>query len=688
MNNEKNKFPRIQTRLFIGLLIFILSSSIISIFYYRDINELNKVTNSIIEHPFTVTKSAHHIDIYINAMHSAMKDVVLSKNEIELNNSINLINANEQLIYDNFEIIKEKFLGDLENVKDAYTTFAAWKPIRDEVINLVKNGNVDEAVKITKEKGNDHIVLLFQKTYKMIDFANEKAASFNQDSIDILLKAKRNFLLTLIASLGLGVILFMWIFYSISNPINKMIERIKNVPGDTVKEFPKNVGNQLAVLDFAISEFENRERILEEKVCERTNELTEARNLIVNAIDNAPIGIVEVGMDGKFKKANMAFCDIIGYSIKELAEMTFSELTVEDDNNTGKEFVEKAIGGGVQKAMFEKRYIHKSGRIVFTCVSSLLVKDANNKPLHFFSQISDVSEQKKYEHELASHKNELENEVNIRTNELNDKALRLEKSQQALTFLLEDVNEMKKQLEHSNSKLNESNTELEAFSYSVSHDLRAPLRHINGYIDLISRRFPDSLPEKGLHYLSIISNSANRMSMLIDDLLKFSRTGRKEMRLANIDMDSVFQEVWGTIKKETVKRKIEWTTSPLPMVFGDDSLLTLVWYNLLSNAVKFTKKKETARIEIGFKDDSNECIFMVRDNGAGFDMKYASKLFGVFQRLHSNEEYEGTGIGLANVKRIIQRHGGRTWAEAEVEDLPMGKAGGATFYFTLKKSQL
>ena len=226
-----------------------------------------------------------------------------------------------------------------------------------------------------------------------------------------------------------------------------------------------------------------------------------------------------------------------------------------------------------------------------------------------------------------------------------------------------------------------ANKELEAFSYTVSHDLRAPLRHISGYIDLLTKRFPDSLPEKGVHYLNSIDDSANQMGMLIDDLLQFSRTGRKEMKKSKIDMNKLFQEVLETIKEEAVNRKIEWTISSFPNVFGDYSLLRLVWYNLLSNAVKFTQKKKIARIEIGFEEKSDEFVFMVRDNGAGFDMQYASKLFGVFQRLHSTEEYEGTGIGLANVQRIIRRHGGRTWAEAALDK-------GATFYFTLNNKVL
>jgi len=229
-------------------------------------------------------------------------------------------------------------------------------------------------------------------------------------------------------------------------------------------------------------------------------------------------------------------------------------------------------------------------------------------------------------------------------------------------------------------QLEASNKELDAFSYSVSHDLRAPLRHISGYVDLLTRRFPDALPEKGKHYLNTIADSVHQMGLLIDDLLQFSRTGRQEMRLINLDMNTLLQEVLETIKSDLLGRNIEWILATLPGVFGDPALLKLVWFNLMSNAVKFTRKKENTCIEIGFREEDTEYVFFVRDNGAGFDMQYAHKLFGVFQRLHSIAEYEGTGIGLANVRRIIFNHGGRTWAEAEPDK-------GATFYFTLPKQK-
>jgi PAS domain S-box-containing protein len=226
------------------------------------------------------------------------------------------------------------------------------------------------------------------------------------------------------------------------------------------------------------------------------------------------------------------------------------------------------------------------------------------------------------------------------------------------------------------AQLEASFKELEAFSYSVSHDLRAPLRHVSGYVELLNKHFHSDLPEKGQHYLNSVADSVRLMGMLIDDLLQFSRTGRMEMHQSDFDMNEIVKEVKESLCKDNPDRKIEWVLGKFTSVYGDEAMLRLVWMNLLSNAVKFTRTRKKARIEIGVRKEKKEMVFFVRDNGVGFDMKYAQKLFGVFQRLHPTEEFEGTGIGLANVHRIVLRHGGRTWAEAET-----GK--GAVFYFSI-----
>jgi signal transduction histidine kinase len=230
------------------------------------------------------------------------------------------------------------------------------------------------------------------------------------------------------------------------------------------------------------------------------------------------------------------------------------------------------------------------------------------------------------------------------------------------------------------AKLEAANQELEAFGYTVSHDLRAPLRHIDGYVDMLRDEAP-AVGEKGTRYMKVISESAKQMGLLIDGLLAFSRMGRSAMTLAPTAMAKLIEDVRVELAPDMKDRTIEWHIGPLPSVRVDRALFKLVWTNLLSNAVKYTKNREKTVISIGYEEKGAELEFFVKDNGAGFDMKYIENLFGIFQRLHLKEEFEGTGIGLANVRRIVARHGGRTWAQGELD-------AGATFYFTIPKTSL
>jgi len=237
------------------------------------------------------------------------------------------------------------------------------------------------------------------------------------------------------------------------------------------------------------------------------------------------------------------------------------------------------------------------------------------------------------------------------------------------------------EIQSANERLREANEELESFSYSVSHDLRAPLRHIDGFVDRLGKNPAVLADEKSKRYLGIISESARHMGNLIDDLLVFSRMGRTEMRETKVDLAAMVNNVIKEMAEETANRTVDFNSHDLPVVQGDPAMLHQVFANLIGNAVKYTRTRERAEIEISATETTKEYIVFVRDNGVGFDMEYSHKLFGVFQRLHRSDEFEGTGIGLANVRRIIQRHHGRTWAEGKLNE-------GATIYFSLPKYNL
>jgi hypothetical protein len=241
-------------------------------------------------------------------------------------------------------------------------------------------------------------------------------------------------------------------------------------------------------------------------------------------------------------------------------------------------------------------------------------------------------------------------------------------------ILAERVRQRTRELEQANRELGAANKELEAFSYSVSHDLRAPLRHIDGFSNLLVENYGAQLPEDAQRLLQKVRDGARRLDQLINDLLNFSRLSRQALVKRSVSMTRLVEEVWEELEHDG--RAIDFRLGPLPDCQGDPSLLKQVWVNLISNALKFTRKRDPAIIEVEARVKEGEVIYSVRDNGAGFDMAYASKLFGVFQRLHRADQFEGTGVGLSIVQRIVQRHGGRIWAEAEPEK-------GARFLFTL-----
>jgi PAS domain S-box-containing protein len=387
--------------------------------------------------------------------------------------------------------------------------------------------------------------------------------------------------------------------------------------------------------------------ISERKLAEK--KIKESEQKFRNLFDFSPVGKSLTEIDGTIH-VNRAFCEILGYTEYDMKSIKWMDITHPDDIQLTSKIVESLTEGNISSARCEKRYIHKNGNVVWADVSTFLQRDSDNKIQYFITTINDITARKKNEEDLKESKLNLEKKVSERTVELNKK----------------------------NKQLDIANKELESFAYTVSHDLRAPLRAIDGFVKILIEDHGSKLNNDAMHICSIISENAHKMGDLIDDLLRFSRIGKTELIPSMIDMRSIVESVFSDLTILEKKSDINFQIKNLYDASGDTDLIRQVWSNLINNAIKFTSKKEVRTIEINSWYEEDEVVYSIRDNGAGFDPKYVSKLFNVFQRLHSSREFDGTGVGLAIVHRIITRHGGKVWAESD-----LGK--GATFYFSLKK---
>ena len=370
--------------------------------------------------------------------------------------------------------------------------------------------------------------------------------------------------------------------------------------------------------------------------------LQHERELKAAIVDSTDDAIITKLLDGTVTSWNQAAEKLLGYSAEEMVGQSVRTI-IPSDHYAEEEEVLDRTRNGEQIKHYQTVRKAKDGHLVPISLTISPIRDKDGRIIGASKIARDITEIKEMEQAIQTLNRDLEHRVEIRT----------------------------KQLEAAIQ-------ELGAFTYSVSHDLRAPLRHLTGFVELLNRQSNSGLDAKSRHYLEVISQSATKMGCLIDDLLSFSRMGRAEMMKDTVDLGRLTQEVREELSRDLPPgRGLHWRIGELPVVTGDQAMLRLVLVNLLSNAVKYSRHAEAPVIEVGaWLSEGREWTVCVRDNGAGFEMKYVDKLFGLFQRLHSSTEYEGTGVGLANVQRIIARHGGRTWAEGELNK-------GAAFYFTL-----
>lgn len=358
-------------------------------------------------------------------------------------------------------------------------------------------------------------------------------------------------------------------------------------------------------------------------------------------VESSSDAIIGHGLDSIVTSWNRGAESIYGYTAGEMVGTSIGGLIPEEKQAEERDIL-ASIKRGESVDQLDTWHRRKDGRVIEVSISASPIKDGTGEVIGVSKVAHDISERRSAEEKRRLLNVELEQRVAERT-----------------------------------AQLQAANQELEAFSYSVSHDLRAPLRHVVGFVAMLQEEAGPTLSTKSLSHLKTIADSAARMGQLIDDLLSFSRIGRAELKQVTVDLNLLVANTAKDFYADTKDRRIVWTIHPLPLVRADPAILRVVFVNLISNAVKFTSHRSEARIEIGASPGTpGKAVIFVRDNGAGFDPAYSGKLFGVFQRLHSQSEFEGTGIGLANVERIVRRHGGQVWAEGVVDH-------GATFSFSI-----
>jgi len=656
----------IKTRIRLGFISEFAIMLLVAIYLFVQLHIISKQTCLIYEHPYLVSSTIQDIETGIYKNTILIRDIQLARNRHLIDSLENETFKTDNIIQNGFKVVSQKYLGNKATVDSAFAAYTAWKIKRDRFYRLKTENKSDRSQSLLIVESHANLERINYFLTIISNFADNKAENTIKKVIETENNSEFTSIILFLVSALLVLFLIRYLSLSIERPIKTFVseanillrkdEKTKIVADEqimllTLAELKKaylsiekqdceiNLKNEeLSGMNLELGEKIRQRTVelvnanieLERNILKRTHELNDALELNLKIFETSPLGIIAFSEDGPCIFANSAVAGISGATVEQMLQLSFRELDTWKENG-----------------LFEKAELTlKTHKI-----------------------------QKASIHIVSTFKKEVRIRYHMSTFTNKDKLNILMMVEDVTDLMLTEI-ELKKKTEY----LELANKELEAFSYSVSHDLRAPLRHIGGFINLLMKGNSAQLDETGIRYLNIISESSNEMGKLIDALLKFSRLGRTELQKTEFNCRNLVIRVFNTFDVEMKGRKVEINLSDLPDIKGDESLINQVWVNLISNALKYTRNREITLIEIGGETDKGETIFHIKDNGVGFDMKYAGQLFGVFQRMHKATDFEGVGIGLANVNRIVMKHGGKCWAESEVDK-------GATFFFSLPTIQ-
>jgi len=719
----------IITKFSLGLLSVYVIMLLVVVYLTVQLQFVRNQTRVLYEHPYQVSNSIKDIQTKIYEYANLGVDIQFANSLSQLKKLKTETDKKDNYIQNGFKIVSQKYLGNKTAVNNALKAYTDWK------ITFNKLYQIQEENKISSNY--THILLESRKKLERTDYLLSKISDNARNRADStyrkIIASDYNSKITSIILIFSASLLVVFLFYLILKSISN---RIKTIVKETNiflnrNESTKNHGDEKILvqtvkeLKNAYLNIEENERIisnynkqlsemnleLEEKIRQRTTELSDANKELMlqneinekrakelqianeklalqneekekwtvelmnaneelesqneekekrtqelmisneehrktneyleNLINYANAPIIVWNSNYEIIKFNRAFEVMTGRSENEVLGKSLEILFPASQKKISMELIRKTLTGKGMEFV-EISVVHIDGSVHILQWNSAIIHSSDGKTtVSTIAQCLDITQRKKTEKEILKLNETLEQKVYERT-----------------------------------AQLKESNQELESFCYSISHDLRAPLRHIVGFINLLIKNNSALLDEIGIRYLNIISESSIEMGNMIDALLNFSRLGRTGLTRTKFNSRDLVDTALETFKEDMTGRNVEIRISELPDGTGDKFLIYQVWINLISNALKYSKKKEKAIIEIGGEIINNETIFQIKDNGVGFDMLYADKLFGVFQRLHKARDFEGIGIGLANINRIVTKHGGRCWAESEVDK-------GATFFFSL-----